>query len=106
MDPDRKVKLVFVPNRKDAHDYTDAYQFGSLVFCTDGALNRKDLRTMQTLLEEKMVDAEAQDYILLTSLTSLCSIACSIMAARFGRVNVLVFERDKYTPRTLFFERE
>lgn len=94
-------KTVFVPNR-GPHDYTLAWDYGDLVFCTEGELNRKDLATMHRKLDAEMSAAQEDDYILLTSLTSLCCIACGIFASRFGRLNLLIFEGDKYLERTLF----
>lgn len=101
MDNERK-KLVFVPN-KGLHDYNDAWRFGELVFCTEGLINRNDVLSMQSELELAMHDAEPDDYILLTSLASLCSIACSLFAHRFGRLNLLVFEKGEYLERSLKF---
>lgn len=98
-------KLVFVPN-KGLHDYTQAWEFGDLVFCSDGELNRRDFLTMQHALEDQLQDAQEDDYILITSLTSLCCIACGIFASRFGRLNLLVFEKGKYLERLLVFDKE
>jgi len=50
-----------------------------------------------------MAEARPDDYILLTSLTSLCSIACSLFAHKFGRLNLLIFEEGEYLERTLTF---
>jgi len=95
-------KRVYVPN-KGTHDYSEAWAFGEVVFCTEGFVNRKDLLTMQAEIENAFVDAEPDDYILLTSLTTLCSVACSIFTHRFGRLNLLIFEDGKYLERFLTF---
>ncbi len=58
---------------------------------------------MYSELHKSMAGAEPDDYILLTSLTSLCSIACSIFAYKFGRLNILIFEDGEYIERTLSF---
>ncbi len=97
---DINTRKVFVPN-KGTHDYTDAWNFGDLVFCTDGVVNRKDLQTMHSQLDLAMSDAQEDDYILLTSLTSLCSVACAIFASRFGRINLLIHDDGKYLERSL-----
>ncbi len=93
-------KKVYVPN-KGTHDYTKAWDFGDLVFCTDGVLNRKDLNSMHAQLAEAMDDMMEDDYILITSLSSLCSIACAIFAHRFGRLNLLLHSGDSYLERTI-----
>ena len=95
-------KQVFVPN-KGPHDYSDAWRFGDLLFCTKGLVNRRDLLTMYSELHTAMLGAQEDDYILLTSLTSLCSIACSLFAYKFGRLNLLIFEDGEYIERTLTF---
>jgi len=95
-------KLVFVPNR-GTHDYSNAWRFGDLVFCTSGPVNRRDLLSMYSDLSRSMAEARPDDYILLTSLTSLCSIACSLFAHKFGRLNLLIFEDGEYLERTLIF---
>lgn len=97
------TKRVYVPN-KGVHDYSDAWNFGEVIFCTEGFVNRKDLLTMQAELTEALHDAEPDDFILLTSLNALCSVACSIFAHRFGRLNLLIFEEGKYLERFLTFD--
>lgn len=98
-------RLVFVPN-KGPHDYTDAYHFGELVFCTEGKVNRKDLRTMQSQVALALDDAEPEDYILVSGLASLCIVACALFAHRFGRLNVLLFEEGEYIERSLLFDQQ
>lgn len=97
-------KRVYVPN-KGPHDYTSAWDFGELVFCTEGNVNRKDLRTMHSQLSLALEDADEEDYILMSGLTSLCIVACSLFVKKFGRLNLLMFDPDeqKYLERSLVF---
>lgn len=95
-------KRVYIPN-KALHDYSGAWDFGELVFCTQGELHRLDVLTMQAEIERSMADAEPDDYILISSLTSLCSIACAAFASRFGCLNLLIFDNGKYHARSLNF---
>lgn len=97
------TKRVYVPN-KGTHDYSDAWNFGEVIFCTEGFVNRKDLLSMQADLNAALADAEPDDFILLTSLTTICSVACSIFAHKFGRLNLLIFEDGKYLERFLTFD--
>ena len=99
-----RIHNVYIPN-KQTHDYSAAWDFGELVFCTNGQVNRKDFNTMYSELSTAMADAELDDYILLSSLTSLCSIACAIFAHRFGCLNLLVFEDGAYIERFLTFDK-
>ncbi len=96
-------KKVFVPN-KGTHDYTKAWDFGDLVFCTTGEISRTDLATMQAEMATAMNDADEDDYILLTSLASLCAVACGMFSAKFGRLNILLYERGQYVERHLDFD--
>lgn len=96
-------KRVYVPN-KGQHDYTDAWNFGELIFCTEGTINRKDLLTMHAELDNAMLDARNDDYILLTGLTSICVVACAIFASRFGRINLLIHDDGHYLERSLNFD--
>lgn len=97
------AKRVYVPN-KGPHNYSAAEQFGILIFCTEGQINRKDLNGMLESVKVALEDAIEDDYILLTGLTSLCIVACSLFAARFGRINLLMYEGGEYLEQTLVFE--
>ena len=83
---------VYILNRA-AHDFSDAERFGELVYCTEGSLDKTDLQQMYRELSYALRDSEACDYILLTSLTSLCSIACAIFATTHGGLNLLIHVR-------------
>jgi hypothetical protein len=95
-------QLVYVPNRA-AHDYSKAWKYGELLFCTEGVLNRKDILTMYSELSKKMEDSQEDDYILMSSLTSICCIACAIFVNKHKRLNILLFEDGEYIERTLSF---
>jgi len=95
------MKQVFVPNKNPHHDYTKAWDFGELIFCTHGELHRQDLLTMQSEVERNMQDAESEDYIMIASLSTLCGIMCGIFAKRFGRLNLLLFEDGEYKVQRL-----
>ena len=96
-------RKVFVPNR-GTHDYSHAWDFGDLVFCTAGTVNRRDLATMFNEVNKAMEGANEDDYILLSSLASLCSIACGIFASRFGCLNLLIYEDGEYLERHVTFD--
>jgi len=96
------LRVVYILNR-GAHNYTDAERFGELVFCTDGTLDRYDTSQMYRELSAAMEDSQEDDYILLTSLTSLCSIASSIFAHKHGCLNLLIHKDAGYVERKLVF---
>ena len=89
---------VFVVN-KGAHDYTDALHYGTLVYCTEGLVGKYSTSQMVREFEQAFANSSPDDYILLTSLTTLCSIACSVFAVKHGKLNLLIFKEDKYVVR-------
>ena len=93
---------VFVVN-KGGHDYSDAERFGALVFCTDGLVGKFNTSQMVREFNDVFTSSDENDYILLTSLTTLCSIACSVFAAKHKRLNLLIFKNDRYIVRRVVF---
>lgn len=93
---------VFVVN-DGGHNYSDARRFGEVRFCTSGELDKFDTAQMYRQLQASLLDALPEDYILVTSLTSLCSIACAMFAARFGHLNMLLYKDNQYIERTIVF---
>ena len=96
-------KRVYIPNR-GSHDFTDALKFGELIFITEGVVNKFALDSFFRTCIESMKGAEAEDYLMITSLNSLCSIATGILARRFGIVNFLLFRGGKYVERRVDFD--
>ena len=94
------MKMVYIPNR-GPHDYSEAKSFGQLIYCTEGSLDKFDTSQMFRELTAAMADAQPEDYILLTSLASLCSVACAVFAHRFGRLNLLIHRGQGYVERSL-----
>lgn len=97
------MKKVFVLN-DTGHDYRDAERFGKVVICTDTSVDRWDISKMYVRLRECLKDASSQDYIMISSLTSLCSVAAAIMAERFGEVHFLLYRDGKYIARDLILD--
>lgn len=101
------MPTVYVLN-DGGHDYSDAERFGMLVMCTTGTLDKFDLPQMQAVLAEALADSYPSDYILLTSLTSLCCVATGYMAARHGELHLLVHssKNNCYVARSLYFDTQ
>lgn len=96
------MPYVYVPN-KGPHDYHLAEAFGQLVFCTEGPLDKLDISQMYRLLAEAFEGSVPEDMILITSLSSLCSVASAIFAERHHVLNLLIFHNDQYIKKTIFF---
>ena len=97
------MSKVYIVNR-GPHSYTDAEQFGRLIYCTEGSLDRFDTAQMYRELRESMHDSEPEDYILLTSLAALCCVSCAIFAAKHQRLNLLLFNGSEYVSRSLYLD--
>ncbi len=94
---------VYIVNN-GGHDYTDALRFGDLVFCTHGTLDKFDTSQMYRELADAMFDSQPEDFILLTSLTSLCCIAAAIFAQKHGQLHLLLHKGGQYLPRSLYLK--
>jgi hypothetical protein len=82
---------VFVVN-KGAHDHTDAERFGEIVYLSIGKMQRYATSKMYREFVEKMKHSSDEDYILLTGLSVMSSIACAIYARKHGRLRLLLFK--------------
>lgn len=97
------MPLVYCVNR-GGHDYSAAERFGQLFYLTEGKLEKYDVSQMMRECEFGLADSTPEDYILLTSLTTLCSVACSMFAHRHGRLNLLIHKGEGYVERKLVLE--
>lgn len=85
---------VYVVNR-GGHDHTDAERFGKILYLSEGAVNRYAVTVMYREFVEKMRNSQVDDYILLTGLSVMSSIACSIFARKHGRLNLLLYKATR-----------
>jgi hypothetical protein len=97
------TKTVFIVSN-GGHDYSDASRYGELRFCTERVIRKDDVSQMYRELNAAMLDAKPDDFLLVSSLTSLCSVAASILAARFGEVHFLIFRDGQYVQRDLILD--
>ncbi len=103
---------VFVTNR-GGHDYGAAKKFGELVYCTEGSIPRYNTSNMFREIARAMQESDPDDKILLTSLTTLNTVACGYFAHKHGRLNLLLFRAKQgessggeYLERTILFNQE
>lgn len=88
-----RAPRVFIPH-KAHHDYSAAKQFGELVFIVEGSINRFDVSRIAFLCSEVLKDAEAGDYLMISSLSVINSVAAAMFGARFGRLNLLLHDSN------------
>ena len=91
------LKKVLVVNRS-SHDYSKAESFGELTFMTEGSLNRFATSKMYRVFKPFIDRSEPLDYILLSGLSVMCSVACAMFAAKHGRLNLLIYKPDPRDP--------
>jgi len=82
---------VYIPNL-GFHDYTKAQKWGKLVFLTRGTVDRFEVGKIARSCADAMAEAESDDYLMITSLSVINSIASGILSRRFGRVNFLLHD--------------
>lgn len=94
---------VYIPN-KGAHDFSQAKKYGDLIYCTEGTLGKYNISQMVRECSAALEDSEKEDFILLTSLSSLCSVVCSIFSIKHKCLNLLIFKDDGYVVRRVVFD--
>lgn len=91
---------VYIPN-KGSHDYSKAKQFGDLVFITEGFRDKFALDKFFQRAVKTMHDASPDDYLMITSLNSICCICASILAYRFGALRMLLHRGNRYVEKVV-----
>ena len=101
---------VYIIN-KGGHDHSDAKRFGELIFLSEGAINRYSTGNIYRIFTEGLVDSLPEDYILITGLSVMSSIACAIFARKHGRINLLLYKTSReqnvenyYVERTVMID--
>lgn len=84
---------VYVIN-KATHDFSDATRFGDLIFLSEGNVNRFATNKMARLFAPIIDASGPDDYILITGLTIMTSIAVGMFAFKHGRLNLLIHRSD------------
>lgn len=88
------------------HDYSDAERFGTLIHLTVPTNAKWDIAAVYDSLKEGLKDANYDDYIIVSHLTSVCCVATAIMVEWFGRVNFLIYRFDKYEEKILVLNND
>lgn len=92
------MSKVFIVN-KSSHDFSAAEKYGTLVFMSEGPMNRYATNSMVRLFTDAFADSERSDYIVPCSLNVMNSIACAIFAHKHGCLNLLLFKDGSYIER-------
>ena len=91
----------------DNHDCSEASMYGDIVTITGGRISRFSTSLMHRILSAGLKNSTKDDFIVVSSLTVLCVIACAVFVMKHKRLNLLIRkledERNTYLLRTLDF---
>jgi hypothetical protein len=98
----RKVYVI----AKGFHSWDAAEQHGELIFLSEEPVARTAVSNMLRQFLPAMADSKEDDYIVISGLSVMCSIACVIFALKHRRLNLLLFDAagDKYVKRTVLLD--
>ena len=82
---------VFVVNR-GCHNYENALRFGDIEYLSEGSVNPYTTGVIYRNFWPKLKDSNPEDYILITGLSVMSSIACGIFARLHGKLNLLIYK--------------
>ncbi len=98
-----KSKKVYIIN-KGGHDYNDAKRFGRLVYLSEGIMNRYSVGRMYREFSSILKDSHKDDYILVSGLNIMNSIAGAIFGSLHGRLNILLYRKNIYIERRIILD--
>jgi len=89
---------VYVVN-KSSHDYSRAKEYGQLIYCSEGRMNRFGTNDMIRKFKDAMRNSRPGDYVLLCSLNVMNALACAVFASKHRNINLLLYKDGKYIER-------
>ncbi len=93
---------VYIVNRS-AHDYSRAEAFGDLVYLSSGPMSRYEVNNMVRQFSEGLATSAPSDYLVMSGLAMMNSIACAIFTLKHHRLNLLLFKNGTYVERNVVF---
>ncbi len=93
--------LRHVLSAQSGHDFTPAAEYGELVYITKGLVPRYKTNTIYRQVAEALSEAHEEDYLVISSLAIISSLASAFLARRFGKVNYLLFRDGRYVERVV-----
>lgn len=93
---------VYVTN-KGGHDFSAAKVFGTIVYLSNGKCSPYQVSEIYREFAETLQGSKKEDFILITSLPVMNSIACAIMGFLHERINLLQYhaQTNTYKARTI-----
>ena len=81
---------VYVVN-KGCHDYSKAEKYGKVTYLSVGNFKRYSTGKMYRIFTEKLDSSNQDDWIIVSGLTIMVVIACSIFVHKHKRLNLLIY---------------
>lgn len=94
------MQTVYVVNR-GGHDFSEAERFGRLHFLSEGSMSKFAANKIYREFSIHLRSSKPDDYILLTGLSTMNVVACSIFSYLHGRLNLLLYKNGKYVERKI-----
>ena len=100
---------IYIIN-KGCHDYTAAERLGEITYLTTRFYNKFSTGKMYRRFVDGLKDSSPEDLILISGLTIMSCIACSVFALKHKRLNLLLYKsnsgniEDVYIRRTIVME--
>lgn len=88
------MSSVLVIN-KSCHDFTAAEKFGEVIFLSEGSMSRFNTSKMFRTFKPFIDASSPEDYLLLTGMTVMNTVAAAMFAAKHGRVNLLIWREHQ-----------
>jgi hypothetical protein len=101
----KKPKVYVVA--KGYHDWSAAETHGELVFLSTEPFGRTSVSNMMRTFEPVLEESEPEDFIIISGLSVMCSLACSLFVLKHRRLNLLLFDAatEKYIKRKVMFDQ-
>lgn len=87
---------VYVINR-GGHDFSPAEAFGEVRFLSDGPVSQYETSKIYRAMKSALENSHPDDYILLSGLTVMAAIACSIFSVKHKRLNLLIYRPQDHS---------
>ena len=91
---------------KGLHNWDEAYTHGEVVFLSSVPISRNAVSNIVRLFAPILKKSKPTDYIVITGLSVMCSIACALFVLKHQRLNLLLFDAagSKYIKRTIMLD--
>lgn len=85
---------IYIPNKGAGHDYSEAAQYGRLVYVTVGKINPFNTGSIMRHWLAALETSAPDDWIVMTSLNTICAIGAFLFGAAYGRLNLMIYTRE------------